>query len=87
VPIWSAYPAVGFGDRDVLPTLRSDAADRLVGWGGTVTKGGVFARSRCEGCRPVFGTRYRHSHGMPQAVAANRRRTVSLRAAKRDRQC
>ena len=37
VPVWSAYPAVGFGDRDALPTLRSDAADRLAGWGGTVT--------------------------------------------------
>ena len=33
VPVWSAYPAVGFGDRDALPTLRSDAADRLAGWG------------------------------------------------------
>ena len=28
-----SYPAVGFGDRAALPTLRSDAADRLVGWG------------------------------------------------------
>ena len=37
VPVWSAYPAVGFGDRDALPTLRSDAADRLAGWGGAVT--------------------------------------------------
>ena len=37
VPVWSAYPAAGFGDRDALPTLRSDAADRLAGWGGTVT--------------------------------------------------
>ena len=37
VPVWSAYPAVGLGDRDVLQTLRSDAADRLVGWGRTVT--------------------------------------------------
>ena len=36
VPIWSAYPAVGFGDRDALPTLRSDAADRLAGWGHAV---------------------------------------------------
>ena len=36
VPVWSAYPAVGFGDRDALPTLRSDAADRLVGWGHAV---------------------------------------------------
>jgi hypothetical protein len=30
VPLWAAYPAVGFGDRAALPTLRSDAADRLV---------------------------------------------------------
>ena len=37
VPLWSAYPAVGFGDRAALPTLRSDAADRLAGWGGAVT--------------------------------------------------
>ena len=36
VPVWSAYPAVGFGDRDALPTLRSDAADRLAGWGHAV---------------------------------------------------
>ena len=34
VPVWSAYPAAGFGDRDALPTPRSDAADRLAGWGG-----------------------------------------------------
>jgi hypothetical protein len=32
VPVWSAYPAVGFGDRDALPRLRSEAADRLAGW-------------------------------------------------------
>jgi ribosomal protein S25 len=37
VPLWSAYPAVGFGDRDALPTLRSEAADRIAGWGRTVT--------------------------------------------------
>jgi hypothetical protein len=37
VPVWSAYPAVGFGDRDSLPTLRSDAADRIAGWGTSVT--------------------------------------------------
>jgi HTH DNA binding domain len=37
VPVWSAYPAVGFGDRAALPTLRSDATDRIAGWGGTVT--------------------------------------------------
>jgi hypothetical protein len=37
VPLWSAYPAVGFGDRDALPSLRSDAADRIAGWGASVT--------------------------------------------------
>jgi HTH DNA binding domain len=37
VPLWSAYPAIGFGDRDALPTLRSDAADRLGAAGGRVT--------------------------------------------------
>jgi hypothetical protein len=37
LPIWAAYPAVGFGDRDTLPRLRSDVADRLVGWGRPVT--------------------------------------------------
>ena len=37
VPLWSAYPAVGFGDRDALPTLRSDAADRLTGSAATLT--------------------------------------------------
>jgi hypothetical protein len=31
LPVWAAYPAAGFGDRDLLPTLRSDAADRLLG--------------------------------------------------------
>jgi DNA binding protein with HTH domain len=33
VPFWSAYPAVGFSDRMALPTLRSEAADRIAGWG------------------------------------------------------
>jgi hypothetical protein len=31
VPVWAAGPAIGFGDRSALPSLRSDAADRLVG--------------------------------------------------------
>jgi hypothetical protein len=34
VPVWAAYPAVAFGDRDALPALRADVADRVVGWGG-----------------------------------------------------
>jgi hypothetical protein len=33
-PVWAAYPVVAFGDRDALPELRSDAADRILGWGG-----------------------------------------------------
>jgi ribosomal protein S25 len=37
LPVWAAYPALGFGDRDALPSLRSDAADRLVGWGERVS--------------------------------------------------
>jgi hypothetical protein len=36
VPLWSGYPAIGFGDRDALPTLRSEAADRLGTGGGSV---------------------------------------------------
>ena len=36
-PVWSAYPALGFGDRTALPTLRSDAADRLLPWGQRVS--------------------------------------------------
>lgn len=31
LPVWAAYPALGFGDRDALPTLRADAARRLIG--------------------------------------------------------
>jgi hypothetical protein len=34
VPVWAAYPAVAFGDRDALPALRAEVADRVVGWGG-----------------------------------------------------
>jgi hypothetical protein len=51
VPVWSAYPAVGFGDRDALPTLRSDAADRLVGWGRTVTWPAVCLHLIAESAR------------------------------------
>jgi hypothetical protein len=37
VPFWSAYPAVGFSDREALPALRAEAADRVAGWGHSVT--------------------------------------------------
>jgi hypothetical protein len=33
LPVWAAYPAVGFSARDALPGLRSDAADRVAGRG------------------------------------------------------
>ena len=33
LPVWAAYPAVGFAPRDALPGLRSDAADRVAGRG------------------------------------------------------
>lgn len=36
VPVWAAWPAVGFGDRDALPTLRTDAAAHLFSWGRAV---------------------------------------------------
>jgi hypothetical protein len=37
LPVWAAYPAVGFSGRDALPGLRSDAADRVAGRGRPVT--------------------------------------------------
>jgi hypothetical protein len=37
LPIWATRPALGFGDRAALPTLRSDAADRLLEWGQRMT--------------------------------------------------
>ena len=37
LPVWAAHPAVGFGDRDALPTRRTDAAARPIGWGRPVT--------------------------------------------------
>jgi len=34
VPVWAAYPAIGHGERDTLPRLRSDVAARVGRWGG-----------------------------------------------------
>jgi len=51
VPVWAAFPAVGFGDRDALPTLRTDAATRLVGWGRPVTWPIAFLHLVAEGVR------------------------------------
>ena len=33
LPVWAAFPTLGQGERDSLPTLRSTVADRLLGWG------------------------------------------------------
>jgi hypothetical protein len=51
VPVWAAYPAVGFGDRTALPTLRSDAADRLIGRDQPVTWPLAFLHLVAESAR------------------------------------
>ena len=51
LPVWAAYPALGFGDRATLPTLRSDAADRLLGWGPRVTWPLTFLHLVAESAR------------------------------------
>jgi hypothetical protein len=51
LPVWSAYPALGFGDRDTLPRLRSDAADRLVGWSVPITWPLTFLHLIAESAR------------------------------------
>ena len=51
LPIWAAYPAVGFSGRDVLPGLRSDAADRVAGPGRPVTWPLAFLHLVAESAR------------------------------------
>ena len=51
VPVWAAYPAVGFGDRDALPGLRSDVINRLAGRGGNITWPVVFLHLVAEAAR------------------------------------
>ena len=51
LPVWAAYPAAGFGDRDHLPSLRSDAADRLVGRDRPVTWPLAFLHLVAESAR------------------------------------
>ena len=53
VPVWAAYPAVAVGDRDALPALRSDVADRLVGWGGGGQGSAGVSRWNAAGGRAV----------------------------------
>ena len=54
LPVWAAYPAVGFGDRDHLPSLRSDAADRLVGRDRPVTWPFAFLHLVAESARAAL---------------------------------
>ena len=56
VPVWAAYPAVGFGDRAALPTLRSDAADRLIGRDQPVTWPLAFLHLVAESARARLRT-------------------------------
>ena len=51
LPIWAAYPAVGFAGRDALPGLRSDAADRVAGRGRPVTWPLAFLHLVAESAR------------------------------------
>jgi len=51
VPVWAAYPAAGFGDRDALPGLRSDVIDRLAGRGRGVAWPVVFLHMVAESAR------------------------------------
>jgi hypothetical protein len=51
MPVWAAYPVVAFGDRDALPALRSDVADRLVGCGKAVPWPVTFLHLVAESAR------------------------------------
>ena len=51
IPVWAAYPAVGFSGRDALPGLRSDAADRVAGRGRPVTWPLAFLHLVAESAR------------------------------------
>lgn len=61
------YPAAGFGNRDTLPTLRTDAAACDVGWGPAVTGRSPSCTSlrkmRAPGCASWTGLRPRRRRG------------------------
>jgi hypothetical protein len=54
LPVWAACPAAGFGDRDHLPTLRSDAADCLLGRDRPVTWPLAFLHLVAESARAAL---------------------------------
>jgi hypothetical protein len=72
VPLWAAYPAVGFGHRAALPTLRSDAAERLVGRDQPVTWPLAFLHLLAEAARAGLRT--------PTGSRPRRRRAGGLAA-------
>jgi hypothetical protein len=77
VPVWAAYPAVGFGDRAALPTLRSDAADRLIDRDQPVTWPLAFlhlvAESARMGLRTLDRLEAAAAQGKGLAAAADKR--------------
>jgi hypothetical protein len=76
-PVWAACPALGFGDRAALPTLRSDAADRLLGLGQRVTWPLAFlhltAESARTGLRELARLKTAAEKGRGLAQAADKR--------------
>jgi hypothetical protein len=79
LPVWAAYPAVGFGDRASLPTLRSDAADRLVGLGVPIAWPLAFLHLVAESARMGLRELDRLD------AAAEKGRALTARADKRSR--
>jgi hypothetical protein len=79
LPVWAAYPAVGFGDRAALPTLRSDAADRLISWGVPITWPLAFLHLVAESARMGLRELDRLD------AAAEKGRALAARADKRSR--
>jgi hypothetical protein len=77
VPVWAAYPAVGFGDRAALPTPRSDAADRLIDRDQPVTWPLAFlhlvAESAPAGLRTLDRLEAAAEKGRGLAAAADKR--------------
>ena len=77
LPVWAAYPAAGFGDRDHLPSLRSDAADRLVGRDRPVTWPLAFlhlvAESAQAGLRELDRLEAAAEQGRAVAAAVDKR--------------